>query len=429
MTVQPSHSHSAESALAQVDEAPSQVPMAVNEAHAAQVQADDASSQDENRCMICYEDTQERYLLPCTHWTCPTCAERWVERRRACPFCRCPLGFPERELVDHFFSDSEHFPDGLIWDSNDEYLWNLPDLPEEFSDTSSIFSYVSDGLSREIEHYRRGRLIDRRDSRVPPVVCEVCMRPFRDRIALAQHKRDTRHDCFCWCGRQCATPQAMLMHKRATGHGEQRFDLGLAMSAPVPRPQGQSYTCDICRREFGSHRALLQHQQATRHRWPARHDWICWCGRSFASPGALSRHTYDTGHDFGPEYQLQNDAFSGDDDDLYDELQTNRVQDFEEDLSGSILSESSEVSQHVVGRDTVTGRNSMAPRLNMNNVEQPRRVTRQDLGLAFDGRDQHHSCRLCNRSFGTLHSLRQHLRATGHAVYTRDGVEGSASEQ
>merc|ERR1712118_81412 len=107
-------------------------------------------------------------------------------------------------------------------------------------------------------------------------------------------------------------------------------DRGSVMPVPSPLPPGQAYGSSRTARHRPARRSLASPRGLLRY---------CWCGRSFASPWALRRHKCDTGHIFGPEYQLQNDNVSGDDDDFSDELQ-----DFDDDLSGSILSESIGVS-------------------------------------------------------------------------------------
>lgn len=173
------------------------------------------------------------------------------------------------------------------------------------------------------------------DDNIEQHICHVCIQAFGDLQALAQHRRATGHDQICWCGRQCASPEALLIHQCDAGHLdgppendsddassdsldglEQHLSEMVHITSTDLQNHQEEYVCDICDRRFRSAQSRSQHQRDTGHDnvqlFQARHSdsdltarfsndntelHSCpACNRVFRSSHALAQHRHDTCH-------------------------------------------------------------------------------------------------------------------------------------
>lgn len=101
------------------------------------------------------------------------------------------------------------------------------------------------------------------------------------------------------CGKQFPANPALVQHQSSTGHagittGMPRADAKrppLAKAEPPPAEVHDTFVCGECEKEFSSETAFDQHQTATGHSDPS-----CSCGKSFGSFRALQQHLDSTGH-------------------------------------------------------------------------------------------------------------------------------------
>lgn len=70
------------------------------------IKFEDEEDQDEEHCVICLQEIQDRTILPCAHdRLCFNCILLWCEQSRKCPLCNAPIG---DHLIHNFRSKYDY---------------------------------------------------------------------------------------------------------------------------------------------------------------------------------------------------------------------------------------------------------------------------------------------------------------------------------